>query len=295
VNKTQEEMLKDLMADFDSDAINTVQGYDYIRSHYIIKRLIDVFGIKWSSETIQMPIVHEDPISGKQWLAMGVRFSVEIDGKSYCKDGWDAIEIKTYTDKYPNGQPNPKAGYIVDLGNNYKACYTSALKKAVTQVGIGLYLYFGGILPDDEFGYAEEEPVEIQAPKKEKMIPSKPEWGGDEPIFDTPKAKKGYSANKKVVDDFFQAPKSSGVGLSKGSNTVSASVTAAQSKPNVFSLNAVLNGFKDLISAGTIESKPLEEMIFDLTGFEGIDDIHKLTQEEAYEIIQNQKKLLGNR
>ena len=171
-NNEHLETIKKLCEHFEPEAIHSVPGpggknYDYAKAHYVIKRLIDVFGLSWSATTIATPVINTDPMSNKQWITMGVRFAIEMDGKVWEKDGWDSVEIKTYS-------YGEKQGHWIDLGNNFKQAYSQALKKAVTQIGIALYLYFGeGGLPDE----LDPMPDNLITFSNNELPPSSPSWG----------------------------------------------------------------------------------------------------------------------
>jgi len=88
--KTHSQILEGLTKEFGDEAVHRVSGpggqmFDYIKAHYVIDRLIKVLGLEWSATTIGGPIIHTDPVSGTQWITMGVRFSMEIDGKVWEK------------------------------------------------------------------------------------------------------------------------------------------------------------------------------------------------------------------
>ena len=266
MDKEQLKLIKELAKEFNDDAMMQIKtggkSFDYVKGHYVIQRLIDVFGIKWSATTIGTPLFQTDEVSGKKWLSMGVRLTIDIDGKDYSNDGWDSVEVKTFTDTFPNGKPNPKAGCFVDLGNNYKQVYTQALKKAATQLGVALYLYFGGAnimndmdpIPDGDPFESEEEAVTTTAPaiirRTPTNVPAKPTWGG-------PTIERKEKSAPPTEDSFFEAPPTGrGVGITKGPGSeVSATATMSvgetgpvpYDKPPIFTINAVKNYIKDLI------------------------------------------------
>lgn len=98
----------------------------YIPVSEVIARLNKVIGVnKWSSEIISCQRDTHDP----HWVIAHVRVTAEIDGHVVSKDGIGGQQVKM-----------TKAGQILDLGDEFKGAMSDALKKAVQQLGVGLYL-----------------------------------------------------------------------------------------------------------------------------------------------------------
>jgi hypothetical protein len=98
----------------------------YIPISEVISRLNKVIGAgNWSSEIITC---HRDAID-PHWVIAQVRVTALIDDKWVSKDGVGGQQVKM-----------TKAGQILDLGDEFKGAMSDALKKAVQQLGVGLYL-----------------------------------------------------------------------------------------------------------------------------------------------------------
>jgi hypothetical protein len=289
-------LLKRLQEPFEADAIHSVPGpggqsYNYAKAHYVIKRLIDVFGLKWSAKTINTPLINTDPASHKQWITMGVRVAVEIDGQVWEKDGWDSVEIKTYSKGY-------KEGHWIDLGNNYKQAYSQALKKAVTQLGIALYLYFGeGGLPDelDIGSTVDNTPEQNVSPDVEPVSPPPPSWGSG--AVSPPETAQDFQEDSTPVitgempDDLFSSADSvgTGVGLSSGPGTpvvaeATMRVESSEEKPSIFMLNAIKLGIDDGMRNGKITGT-IEEFVHSVVGVAAVPD--KLTKPQAASVLDH--------
>jgi hypothetical protein len=308
------EIMDHLSDPFVDNAIQQVQQgggyYDYVKSHYVIKRLNDVLGFDWEATTIGEPRMHEDPTSGKMWISMGVRLTIFINGQARSRDGWDSVEVKTFSSS--NNYKNPKEGYWVDLGNNIKQCWSQALKTSASKFGVGLYLYFGGA-DSDEFwaqDYVNEGNQEqLQQVVEDKVFPEEvkeeppfPEWGGAEVAPVAATARKAAPS----PDDFFNSPKPTvgkGVGFTKGPGTpVSAAASmevgppVSSNQPNLplIMTNAIVLGVKDLIRAGKIpaENRTIEGAIEFLVGIIGITEpATMLSKDDARSLIGEIKKL----
>lgn len=98
----------------------------YIPISEVIARLNKVIGVNnWSSEIVSC---QRDAIS-PDWVIAHVRVTANIAGETIVKDGVGGQAVK-YT----------KKGDILDLGDEFKGAMSDALKKAVQQLGVGLYL-----------------------------------------------------------------------------------------------------------------------------------------------------------
>lgn len=98
----------------------------YIPISEVIARLNKVIGVEnWSSEIVECKRDHHDP----HWVIAHVRVTALIDGQKVTRDGIGGQQVKM-----------TKAGQILDLGDEFKGAMSDALKKAVQQLGVGLYL-----------------------------------------------------------------------------------------------------------------------------------------------------------
>jgi hypothetical protein len=103
----------------------------YIPVSEVINRMNRVLGVdRWSSEIIRCERDALDP----DFIVAHVRISVRTvspSGQEHVtwKDGFGGQKIKRTRD-----------GSIVDLGDEFKGAVSDALKKAVQQLGVGLYL-----------------------------------------------------------------------------------------------------------------------------------------------------------
>ena len=98
----------------------------YIPISEVIARLNKVIGVdNWSSEIVFCGRDSHDP----HWVIAHVRVLATIGDKIVQKDGIGGQQVKM-----------TKAGQILDLGDEFKGAVSDALKKAVQQLGVGLYL-----------------------------------------------------------------------------------------------------------------------------------------------------------
>ena len=237
--------------------------------------MIDVFGLSWSATTIATPVINTDPMSNKQWITMGVRFAIEMDGKVWEKDGWDSVEIKTYS-------YGEKQGHWIDLGNNFKQAYSQALKKAVTQIGIALYLYFGeGGLPDE----LDPMPDNLITFSNNELPPSSPSWGAgaiDPPEEINRSFQEVPQYKEEIPDDLFASSNNeigTGVGYTSGPGapvtaTAMMQIESEDERPSTFMINAIKMGINDEIKSGKIQ-EPIEEFIQNITGLPNLDKLNK--------------------
>lgn len=98
----------------------------YIPISEVIARLNKVIGVgNWSTEIVWCGRDVQDP----HWVIAHVRVTATIDGSVVTKDGIGGQQVKM-----------TKSGQILDLGDEFKGAMSDALKKAVQQLGVGLYL-----------------------------------------------------------------------------------------------------------------------------------------------------------
>jgi len=94
--------------------------YKYVKGEDVIARLNTAFKHEWSSTVEQ---VFEKGNQILVWLSVKAGDTVH--------QGFGGADIAVYRDGARKGQP-------INISNNYKAAFTSALKKAAEQFGVGL-------------------------------------------------------------------------------------------------------------------------------------------------------------
>jgi hypothetical protein len=115
IKKTLQEELK----------VHTRRGagstYNYFKGEDVIKQLNKAFGHCWSSEVISADEVHGQ-------ILIQASVSVFVEGDVVVHHGYGSSIIARAK----------KDNAVIDIGNSYKSAYTSAIKKAAEQFGIGL-------------------------------------------------------------------------------------------------------------------------------------------------------------
>ncbi len=101
-------------------------GFKYVPIEEVRKRLNKVFDCKWNFCILESTNT-EDSIVIKS------RLEVDINGQLISKESFGSSEIK----KYNRG---PKEGKPIDLGNDYKAAQSDALKSCAKMLGVGNFL-----------------------------------------------------------------------------------------------------------------------------------------------------------
>lgn len=96
----------------------------YISYPAYVRRMNEVFDYQWSSDLVQLDFKEDEVIAVVKVTAEGIS-KTQAGGKRITKG---------------------KNGNIVSLGDDVKACITTAFKKAAQMFGIGIYLAEG----DDE-------------------------------------------------------------------------------------------------------------------------------------------------
>ncbi len=123
----------------------------YIPGHRFIERFNDAFGFLWSFEV--KDILHEgnEIIAHGRWSLQipgrsitrtrpdGTEETVRFDGFSIIKEQFGSAEIKRWASEDQKG--SHKKGDVMDLGNDYKAAATDAMKKCGTTLGMFLDVY----------------------------------------------------------------------------------------------------------------------------------------------------------
>lgn len=96
-------------------------SYNYFKGEDVIKQLNKAFGHCWSSEVISADEVHGQ-------ILIQASVSVFVEGDVVVHHGYGSSIIARAK----------KDNTVIDIGNSYKSAYTSAIKKAAEQFGIGL-------------------------------------------------------------------------------------------------------------------------------------------------------------
>jgi hypothetical protein len=154
------QMAKDLAEPFAHEVEKVLKkggaSLTYIPISEVINRMNKVFGIDgWSSEIIKCERDAHDP----DFIVACVRVTAHTHGDrfvSISKDGYGGQKIK-----------RTKQGDIVDLGDEFKGAVSDALKKAVQQFGIGLYL----ARSEEALSLDEAEEAAASAPRISDMYP----------------------------------------------------------------------------------------------------------------------------
>jgi len=139
----------------------------YVPGFRFIQRFNDAFGFLWSQEFPEAFERDGQIVSKGRWSLQipgrtitkrypdGMEETVRFDGFSVIKEHWGSAEVKKYAQdilakdrqgkplKNSQGQPvvRYKRGDVMDLGNDYKAASTDAMKKCGTELGMFLDVY----------------------------------------------------------------------------------------------------------------------------------------------------------
>ena len=96
-------------------------NYSYVKGSDVIRRLNEAFGHCWSSEKISAEIIEDQ-------VLMLVSLTVFFEADTITHQGYGSAPIAR----------RRSDNVAIDIGNVYKSAFTSALKKAAEQFGIGL-------------------------------------------------------------------------------------------------------------------------------------------------------------
>jgi len=139
----------------------------YVPGYRFIQKFNDAFGFLWSQEFPELIREGNEVISKGRWSLQvpgrtvtrthsdGMVETVRFDGFSVVKEQYGSAEIKRYaqnifakdkkgnTLKDANGKDiiRYKQGDVMDLGNDFKAASTDAMKKCGTELGMFLDVY----------------------------------------------------------------------------------------------------------------------------------------------------------
>ncbi len=96
-------------------------AYPYVKGEDVIKQLNKAFGHEWSSEVVDVKEIHD------QVLVL-VALQVFHENHIVTHHGYGSSLIARKRDTKE----------VLDIGNSYKSAFTTALKKAAEQFGVGL-------------------------------------------------------------------------------------------------------------------------------------------------------------
>lgn len=130
----------------------------YVPGYRFIQRFNDAFGFLWSQEFPWFEKVGEEIISKGRWSLQvpgrtitrkyednghAVEETVRFDGFSIVKEQFGSAQVKKWASDKKDKQGNTIArrGDIMDLGNDFKAASTDAMKKCGTELGMFLDVY----------------------------------------------------------------------------------------------------------------------------------------------------------
>ncbi len=121
----------------------------YVPGYRFIRRFNDAFGFLWSFEVPWSELKNGEIIGKGRWSLQvpgrtitrkypdGMEETVRFDGFSIVKEQFGSAQIK----KWANPGKDHKAGDPMDIGNDYKAMGTDAMKKCGTELGMFLDVY----------------------------------------------------------------------------------------------------------------------------------------------------------
>lgn len=138
----------------------------YVSIGYVVNTLNEAFGGYWSFNC--EPVAPE--FSKLKNLIVKGTLTVYLPGFNapLVKEQFGSAEIKIYR------QPNPNAGSPIDIGDDFKAAASDALKKCASLLGVAKELYFSDM--DFAEGFKsnghEKEPAEKKEEKPEEQEPS---------------------------------------------------------------------------------------------------------------------------
>ena len=128
----------------------------YVPGSEFIKRFNDAFGFLWSYEIPKVFQQDNQVVAQGRWSLQipgrtitreysdGTKETIKFDGFSVVKEQFGSAEIKKWTKDVTNPKTKQvvyKAGSVMDLGNDYKAAGTDAMKKCGTELGLFLDVY----------------------------------------------------------------------------------------------------------------------------------------------------------
>lgn len=124
---------------------------NYIPGWRFIERFNQAFGFLWSFEVPKVNREGNEVVVQGRWSlqipgrtvtrehADGTRETIKFESFSITKEQFGSAQIKRWAQD--NQKTGVKRGDVMDLGNDYKAAATDAMKKCGTQLGIFLDVY----------------------------------------------------------------------------------------------------------------------------------------------------------
>lgn len=132
--------------------------FHYVTGTYVKKVLNFVFGWNWDFEIVSEKEISLDVPGKGQIITRGKLTVKDGKGNTISKEQYGRADVKYVKDK-KTGNPSKE---FVDLGNDYKASATDALKKCAAELGIASDVY------------GKEEFKDIGRPVEEKQVPQLP-------------------------------------------------------------------------------------------------------------------------
>lgn len=124
----KEELLQNLYKPFDN--VRTKPGgkqYKYVASKDVIDRMNRLLKGRWSSEVVKEEIVEDN-------VLVHVRvYTLDDDGVGFYHDGYGSSQIARFTF-------GDNKGKAINIGNNYNAAKSMAIRDACKKWGVGLYI-----------------------------------------------------------------------------------------------------------------------------------------------------------
>ena len=149
----------------------------YIPTFAVLERLNEVFGCDVDSQILYFTPESVAVEEGNIIVIIGL--TVRHENTTIVKQGFGSAKVK-----------KTKAGFLVDLGNDYKAASSDAIKKAASQLGIGLHLYDDSEVDESPKSSNEDIeatddsaiPVTVTTSTKPSKFTKKPVAATDAPI-----------------------------------------------------------------------------------------------------------------
>lgn len=142
----------------------------YVEGHAVIARLNEAFDSTWDFGIIAHTIIDDH-------LVVQVKLTVNLEGQYVSKEAYGGKKLTKTREKevMKNGVKTIIPPGYLDLGNDFKAASTDALKKAATLFGVALDLYSDDV-EDDEPAKptTKAEPKSADEDKVEDATASQP-------------------------------------------------------------------------------------------------------------------------
>ncbi len=130
-----ESTIKTLNEPTPKDKIKTRPGsggmsFSYVEVGYVIAQLDKAFNKLWEFEITEQQVGDRQVwVKGRLTVHLAPNFSLK-------KDSFGSSEIKKY------GTGTPRAGQVIDIGNDFKAAQADALKKAASYLGVASDIFY---------------------------------------------------------------------------------------------------------------------------------------------------------